>query len=126
MPEQVAIAARVVQQRLDARLLLDQHGERQRADARAGALAVGNVDDVHAADLQPPRPFHHLLGLIAARRQQLDGDDERAARHRVGEPRLVLARHRPFDWAQGRRRDRRRALRVRRTRRRGGNLGHLP
>ena len=37
--EQVAIAAGVVQQRLDARLLLDQHRERQRAQTarrRAG------------------------------------------------------------------------------------------
>ena len=38
--EQVAIAAGIVEQRLDARLLLDQHGERQRAQARAGAQAV--------------------------------------------------------------------------------------
>ena len=42
--EQVPIAAGVVQQRLDAGLLLDEHGQRQRADPRAGPLAVGNVD----------------------------------------------------------------------------------
>ena len=89
--QQVAVAARVVQQRFDARLLLDQHGERQGADARAGALAVRDVDHVHARDTQPLRPLDDLIGLVAARRQQLHGDDERATRHGVGQSRFVLA-----------------------------------
>ena len=64
----------------------------------------GMLIDVDAVDLQPPRALDDLLGLVAARRQQLDGDDERAARHRVGQPRLVLARdRRPLDAARRRR-----------------------
>ena len=58
--EQVPIAAGVVQQRLDAGLLLDQDRERQGADARAAAQRVGNVDDVDAANLELPRAIDHL------------------------------------------------------------------
>ena len=55
--EQVAIAAGIVQDGLDARLLLHEHGERERADARPGAHPVGNVHGVDAADLEGARPL---------------------------------------------------------------------
>src|SRR5438045_7817385 len=43
--------------RLDARLLLDEDGERERADARAGAQSVGNRHGIDAADLERARPL---------------------------------------------------------------------
>ena len=57
----------------------DEHRQRQRAHPRAAARAVGNVDDVDAADLQLRAPARSSASAsIAARRQQLDADDERA------------------------------------------------
>ena len=53
--EQVPIAAGVVEDRLDAGLLLDEHRRRQRAHPRAGARAVGDVDQIDAVDPQLPR-----------------------------------------------------------------------
>ncbi len=94
MPEQVPIAAGVVQQRLDARLLLDEHGQRQRAQPRAGALAVRNVDDVDAVALQLAGALDRRLRLEAARRQQLDATTNASARELAGQARLLLARHR--------------------------------
>ena len=88
--EQIPIAARVVQQRFDPGLLLDEHRQRQRADARARALAVGNADEIDAADLQPARAVDDLIGLVAARRHDLDRDDERAASKQVRKARFVL------------------------------------
>ncbi len=95
--EQVPIAAGVVKDRLDARLLLDQDRGGQRAHPRARPRAVGNVDEVDAADLELARLLDQRVGLEAARRHQLDADDESAARERVGHPRLLRAgdgRHR--------------------------------
>src|SRR5207247_7701174 len=53
--EQVPVAAGMVQPRLDAGLLLDEHGQRERARPCARALAVGYGDDVDTADFQRPR-----------------------------------------------------------------------
>ena len=100
--DQVPIPARVIQHRLNPRLLLDEHRERQRADACACALAVGDVDHVDALTLQSARAIHHHVGLKAARRQQFDRRDERAARHGMRQPRLLLARDR---WRRNRRLD---------------------
>ena len=69
--------------------LLDQQRRRQRAHPAAGARAVGDVDQVDAADAQLARRVEQLVGAVAARRQQLEADDERAARQRVRHPRLV-------------------------------------
>src|SRR5262249_62433475 len=84
-PGEVAIATRGVQQLSPAALLLDEHRQRQRADPRAASLPVRDVDDVDAARREPLRPLDDLLGLIAARRQQLDADDEPAGRNRARE-----------------------------------------
>ena len=58
--EHVAVAAGVVQHRLDAHLLLDQDGQRLVAHARRGPRGVGNVDGVHADGLQEARAFEFL------------------------------------------------------------------
>ena len=47
--DQVPIATRIVQDGLDTGPLLDQHRQRQAADARAGPLSVGNTDRLRAA-----------------------------------------------------------------------------
>ena len=91
--EEIPIATGVMQQRFDSGLLLDEHRQRQRADARARALAVGNADQVDAADLEAPRALDHLIGLVPARRHHLDRDDERAAREQVRKPRFLVANH---------------------------------
>ena len=49
--EQVAVAARILEQRLDAGLLADEGGQRQRADARA---AAGRVRHEHQVDACRP------------------------------------------------------------------------
>ena len=90
--EQVPIAAGVVEDRLDAGLLLHQDRRRQRAHPRAGARTVGDVHEVDAVDPQLPRLLDERLGAEPARRHQLDADDERAAREGVGHPRLLRAR----------------------------------
>src|SRR5215831_18401386 len=68
--EQISVATRVVQDGLDACSLLDQHGERQSADARAGSNPVGDVDHVDTPYLEPLRAFDDLIDLEAARREQ--------------------------------------------------------
>ena len=62
--EQVPIAAGVVEDGLDAGLLLDDQRGGERAHARAGARAVGDVDEVDAVNAQLPR----LLDERRARR----------------------------------------------------------
>ena len=57
----------------------------------ARARTVRDVHQVDAADAQLPRRLEQLVGPMAARRQQLQADDERAARERVRHPRLVSA-----------------------------------
>ncbi len=59
--QHVAVATGVVQDGLDADLLLHQKTERLVAHARRGARAVGNIDAVHADRLQEARAFD-LLG----------------------------------------------------------------
>jgi hypothetical protein len=91
-PEQVPIAAGVLEHGLDARVLLDEHGERERAHARP-ARTFRDVHHVHAADAQHARAGEHVLTRVAARRRQLDDRDEAAAGERVREERLFRARH---------------------------------
>ena len=98
--EQVPVSTGVVEQCLDAGLLLNQNGQRQRADTRAGPQAVGDVDDVDAPDLQLPRSFDDFVCTIAAWRNQLDRGNKCAPGQRVREARFLL----PCD---GRRQDRR-------------------
>ena len=47
-PEQIAVAAAVMQNGLDADLAFDQHGRRLRGHSRLRARAVGNIDAVDA------------------------------------------------------------------------------
>ena len=70
MPEQVPIAAGVVQDGFDARLLLHEHRGRQRAHPRAGARTVRNVDEVDAVDPQLPRLLDERVRAESARRHE--------------------------------------------------------
>src|SRR6185436_2922940 len=90
-PEQVPVAAGVVQDRVDPHLLLQQHAERLRAHARRGARPVGDVDRVDLVLLAVLRALDDLAGVRAARRVELDRDHELAA-ERAREPGLLLAR----------------------------------
>jgi hypothetical protein len=69
-----------MEKRLDAGLLLNEHGQRQSAEPRAGAKTIRDTDDVHAIPLQLARALHRPVGLEPARRQQLDANDEAASR----------------------------------------------
>ena len=93
-PEQVSIAARVVEDGLHAGLLLDDERRRERAHPRARARTVGNVDEVHAVNAQLAGLIHERPGIVPARRHQLDADDELLSRERVGQPRLLHRRNR--------------------------------
>ena len=92
--QQIPIPAGVVQQRLDARLLLDEHGKGQRAQTGARAKAVRDVHDVHAVPFELAGALDRRLRFVASGRQQFDGHHERAARELPGQPRFLLARHR--------------------------------
>ena len=84
--EQPAVAAGIMEERFDARLLLDQHRQRERTYARTGPEAIRNGDHVDPADAQLPRPRDCLVGTVAAGRHELDGDNEGAFRQRMREP----------------------------------------
>ena len=85
--QQVLVAARVLKHRFDAGLLLNQHGERQRAHARAAARTVENRHDVDLAAgqrLAPRRspPRTPARAAAAARRSRRSGRRASAAASR--------------------------------------------
>ena len=92
--EYVAIAAGVVQDRLDADLLLDLHAKALRAHPRTGPRRVGHVDRVDTVARQQRCPGKLLLAIEALGRNNLHHRDEFA----VGN---AFADTRPL--AQGRR-----------------------
>ena len=59
--EQVAVAAGIVQHRLDADLLLDLDAQALRAHARAGPRRVGDVDGVDSQPVQQRRALDLLV-----------------------------------------------------------------
>ncbi len=82
--ENVAVAAGVMQHRLDAGVLLDLDAEALRAHARRGARRVGHVDGVHAELRQKARAFDLLEqsmprgGTISTRVTNVPVGDESA------------------------------------------------
>ncbi len=91
--EQVAVAARVVKDRLDPRLLLDHHRRGQRADSRARTRPFGDVDQVDAVRAELARLRDQWIGTVSARRNEFDRDHELAGVQCRGHPGLVFARH---------------------------------
>ena len=75
--EQIPIATGIMEYGLDAGLLLDQNGERERADMRACPKPIGDADDVDAAALERAGALKSRGAVVAARRQELHRDDER-------------------------------------------------
>ena len=104
-----------MEDRLEPGLLDEQRGG-QRAHAAAGPRPIRNVHQIDPADAQLPDGVEQVVGAMAARRQQLDADDEGAARERVRHPRPLGARHDRL------RRDRRRGGWPRRPGRAAGGL----
>ena len=74
--EQIAIAAAVVQHRLDSDFALDQNRSGHRAHARLRARPVRNVDAIDAGVFQQPDRIERLPGIAAFRWQYFDRGDE--------------------------------------------------
>jgi len=74
--EGVAVAGGVVHDDVDAQLLLEEDGHRQRRHAHLGRRAVTDVDGVDAGVPQQARAGHGLLRLDAVRRVDLDRHHE--------------------------------------------------
>ena len=74
--EQVAVAAGVVQNRLNAGVLLDLDAEALRAHAGRGARRIGHVDGMDAELGQDARAFDFLDAVDAAGRDDFDQGDE--------------------------------------------------
>ena len=65
--QETSIARRILQDGFDPRPLLDQHGQRQRAETRSG-LTVRNDHRVDALDAQAARLLDALVADMASRR----------------------------------------------------------
>ena len=76
--ENVAVAAGVVQDRLDAGVLLNLDAEALGAHARRGAGRVGHVDGVDAELGEQARAFNLLAAVDALGRHDFDERDESA------------------------------------------------
>ena len=76
--EHVAVAAGVVQHRLDAGVLLNLDAEALRAHAGRGARRIGHVDGVHAELRQQACAFNLLAAIDALGRNDLHQGDELA------------------------------------------------
>ena len=74
--EHVAVATGVVQDRLDAGVLLNLDAEALRAHARRGAGRIGHVDGVHAELGEQPRAFNFLAAVDALGRNNFNQRDE--------------------------------------------------
>ena len=91
--EEVPVAARVVEDRVDPHLLLQEDAEGLRAHPRRGAGPVGDVDRVDLALLAVLRALDQRAGVGAPRGVELDRHHELPAQP-AGERRLLLARDR--------------------------------
>ncbi len=69
--QHITIAGTVVEEDVDAHLLLQEGGERERAHAARYPRAVGNVDCVHSPCQEKLRAFHLLGGVAALGRNNL-------------------------------------------------------
>jgi hypothetical protein len=93
-PEQVPVAARVVQEGLDAGALLDQDRGGQRAGRRAHPGRVGHIDRIDAANLQRARLVDERAAVVSLGRLEFGDGDEGAASQGVRQARLLFARQR--------------------------------
>src|SRR5208337_1000322 len=82
----------VVEEDVDAHLLLQEGGERERAHAARYPRAVGNVDCVHSPRQEKLRAFHLLGGVAALGRNNLRQDRKLTARQLFRQPRA------PLEW----------------------------
>jgi hypothetical protein len=89
--KQIAVAAGVMQNRLNAGVLLNLDAEALRAHAGRGARRVGHVDGVHAELRQQLRALDLLGAVDALGRHDLDQGDEAA----LGEQRADAGALRP-------------------------------
>ena len=87
---QVAVARGEVDQRLDADPLLAQRREGDAAHAHPRHRAVADVDAVDARRFQQRRALQHLVRVDAARRIDLDADDELARANLARQRRAVV------------------------------------
>ncbi len=90
--ENVAVAAGVMQNRLDAGVLLNLDAEALRAHAGRGARRVGHVDGVHAELRQQARAFNLLGAVDALGRNDLDQGDELALLDQRADARALAER----------------------------------
>ena len=74
--EQIAVAAAVVRDRLDADALLDEQTRHERTHAALRARPVGHVHRIDARDLERGDALEHSRRVDAARRHDLHGRDE--------------------------------------------------
>jgi hypothetical protein len=79
----VPVSASVLEERLDARLLLHEYGERQGAHASAASWTVGDRQYVHATNLQHACVVERRRRIVPGRREHFDGQHELPARQRV-------------------------------------------
>ncbi len=92
--QQVAVAARVVGDRLDSHLALDDDGREQRSHAALRPRAVGDVDGVHARRLERAALREHRCGIDALGGHDLDARDQLSAGELGAEARALGERHR--------------------------------
>jgi len=72
--EQVAVAAGILQRRLEARRLLDEHRQRERAHPCAAAQPVADGHQIDAARGEAARIRDRRRRVVPLGRLQLDGD----------------------------------------------------
>ncbi len=103
-PDQAAAAARVVNQRFDRSLLLDEHAQRQRARPCPRLRVVRHVDGDRAQVAESPRLPDRGVQIEAARRRHFHHDGKPAVGERTGQARLLIPfrRHRTGRLAIGR------------------------
>ena len=94
---QAAVAAAELQHGFDAGLALEQQRGGERRHPGPAGRPIGDEQRVDAADPQLAAELDELLRRVAARRIELDGEHELAARQRAREARLLGPRHRLHD-----------------------------
>ena len=91
--EQVAVAAAVMQDGLDADLAFDKHGGRLGGHTRLGTRAVGDIYAVNSCVFQQANRIKRFLRVTALWRQYFDRSDKFATSDLRRPTRTLLSRH---------------------------------
>ena len=88
--QHIPVAARIMQNRVDAYVALNKQRQRLVAHARRRARAVWDIDRVHTNRLQKPRSFNFFLNIDSLGRDDLNHRDKLASSQLGAEKRSIL------------------------------------